>query len=313
MLLKLQELRSRLRKEWAISSPADERSLLLRQLSEIQSLRAMTEGEIGRLTNEARTMSRQLKSVPDFLTKEEVSAQNPSIQSLKERITSLSMERAKLLGRYKPESEVIRKINGELAELEGALLRESATILTSVTSERNPLTKSLAYDVEQRIAQLQGLQGRAATLAEPAGRIRANLAKLDEGADRLEAVEREYRLAENNYVSYAKKREEARIAEALDARAAANVSIIAAPDTPIEPAAPRKMLIMYLSLGAGLLLAVFAAVVAESLDSAIRSERELSEIPGVEFLGDVRWNDESRMLLPTLPGVGANARSAGSA
>lgn len=295
-LRRLRDERARIRQQFTITAPGDERSLLLRQLGEIQSLRMATEGEISRLTREAESMSGQLGRVPEFVTKEQVSAQNPAIQSLKERITSLRMERAKLLGRYNETSEVVRKISAEIDEIEASLAQESATIVTAVTAERNPVVKALAHDVEQKVAQLRGLRSRAENLAEPAQRLRGALARLNEGGDRIEEVERDYRLAESAYLAYAKKREEARIAEALDAKRLANVSVVAEPSMPLEPVSPRKLLIMALALPAGLLLGLFAAVVAESMDRSIRSERDLDQIEGLEVLGAVELDREGNVL-----------------
>jgi uncharacterized protein involved in exopolysaccharide biosynthesis len=295
-LRRLRDERARIRDQFTITSPGDERSLLLRQLGEIQSLRTVTDGEISRLAREAESMSGQLGAVPEFVTKEQVTEQNPAIQSLNERITSLRMERAKLLGRYNEGSEVVRKISAEIAELETSLARENATIVTTVTAERNPVVKSLAYDVEQKVAQLKGLRSRAEKLAEPAQRIRGALERLNAGGDRIEDVEREYRLAETAYLTYAKKREEARIAEALDAKRLANVSVVAEPSMPLEPVAPRKLLIMALALPAGLLLGLFAAVVAESMDRSIRNVRDLDQIEGLDVLGTVELDRGGNVL-----------------
>jgi uncharacterized protein involved in exopolysaccharide biosynthesis len=95
-------------------------------------------------------------------------------------------------------------------------------------------------------------------------------------------------MAEESYLGYAKRVEEGRISDELDRRRVANVSLLSPPVASIEPVAPRKLLIMVLSLPVGLLLGVALALFAEYLGQAVSTPRDLAGIEGVAYLGTVR-------------------------
>jgi uncharacterized protein involved in exopolysaccharide biosynthesis len=287
---RLQDLvraRGSIRKQWNVSSSVEQRSLLLKQLSDISAESARTETEISRLLKQREVMEEEIKKGPELIRKEQVSAQNPSIQSIKDRITALRVERAKLASRYLPDSEVVKKIEKEIGELETALARESPTIVSAVTSEANPVVKDFTREIEQHSVNIAGLESRKEKLLEPTKKISSELARIDTGSDALERLDREYRLAEQNYMVYAKKREEARISDELDAKHITNVTLIAAPETPIEPIYPRKLFIMGIALPLGLLLGIVFAALLESMDDRIRSDRDLDGVGDIPFLGAV--------------------------
>ena len=118
--------------------------------------------------------------------------------------------------------------------------------------------------------------------------IRSQLARLNIGADVVERVERDYRVAEASYLAFYKRMEEARLSEEMDGRRIANVSVIAAPNLPIEPVSPRKLFIMGILLPLALVLGTGMAAVMETMNDRVRVESDLLLIPGVPYLGSVK-------------------------
>jgi uncharacterized protein involved in exopolysaccharide biosynthesis len=76
---------------------------------------------------------------------------------------------------------------------------------------------------------------------------------------------RQVRENENNYLLYAKKREEARIAESLDAQRITNVAIVQAPITPVQPSGPKIKLDLLLTIICAAFVAFIAVFVFEYL------------------------------------------------
>ena len=66
-----------------------------------------------------------------------------------------------------------------------------------------------------------------------------------------------------------------------------NVDIISPPTTNPEPAYPRKMLLMYVSLGVGLVLGIALALLLHYLDDEVRQAEDVRGILGVPCLGVV--------------------------
>jgi hypothetical protein len=109
----------------------------------------------------------------------------------------------------------------------------------------------------------------------------------------MEVLDRNYRMAEQDYITYHTKLEEARISEDLDARRVANVALIAQPNTPIEPVYPRKLFIMLLSIPMALLLAVSLGAFLECLDDRVRSRHDLAGVEELAYLGTFRFELEA--------------------
>jgi polysaccharide biosynthesis protein PslE len=291
----LRDDRDRVRSKYGISSAVEQRTNLLKEYASLREKIDNTDATIRRLERQREAVAVAANKGDDLLQKEQVTAQNPSIQSIKERLTTLELERAKISGRYSLDSEVIAKADKEIAALRQLLEKESPTILSRVTSEANPLKRDMAKDLENHDVQLAGLRSERAQLEIPLHRIEAELAQLNVGGDAFEAAEREYRLAEQFYMLHVRKMEEAKLTDALDQRRIANVSIIAPPDQPIEPAYPPKPFVMAIALPVGLLLGIALSALLESMEDRILSSKDLESIEGLEFMGTFDLPAEAAM------------------
>lgn len=291
----LEYQRAAVRNKYELSSPVEQRTNLLKQLSELQTRVAAIDAEIARFTQEREVIGKDLKTLPEMLQKERVTAQNPSILSLKERITNLRLERAKLLNRYQEDSEVVLKVDREISGLEGMLNRESPTILATSTLEANPVEKELAKQLVERNFQIAGLQQHRAKLLEPIAQIERQLSQMNTGTDAFDRADREFRIAEQYYMLYVKKHREAKLGDVLDQQHVANVSIVAPPELPIEPVYPPKMFVMSIALPVGLLLGIVFAALRESMEDRITAARDLESVPGITLFGTYRMPEPAAL------------------
>jgi uncharacterized protein involved in exopolysaccharide biosynthesis len=281
----LMDRREQVRQEWNVSSPAEQRSILLKQLADLTSQRTEFEGQIDKFTTERAEIVQKLKTTPLLVAKEQQDSRNPALDSLKERITSLKMERAKLLGKYLHDAEIVQKVDLEIASLEDLLSQEGQTVRATATQQANPLFTELQEALVQHDIQIAGLRSHIEELAHPIAALRSNLENLDKGADSIQLADLDYRLAEESYLEYFKRRAEARLEEELDTQRLANVALIEAPQTPIEPVYPRKLFIMGILLPVSLVIGVSIAAFVETLDDRVNSERDLIPLRNVPFLG----------------------------
>jgi uncharacterized protein involved in exopolysaccharide biosynthesis len=286
-LTKAEETRAAVRVRWNLTSALEQRTQYLTELSAIQAEMVRNDAEIAKLKRQRELMVSRLPELPELVRKEQVDAANPSIQSIKERVTALKLERAKLSSRYLPSSEVMRKIDAEIADVEAALRTEPSSILETVTAEENPSKRAFASGIEQQVIQIAGLETSNRALQEPASRLSERLKDLALGMDALEAAERQYHRAEQDYLAYSKRLEEARMSEALDAQRVTNVAVVAPPETPIAPVYPRKMFLMGIAMAVSLLLGLAAAALVETTEDRLLDERSVSELEEVTYLGTV--------------------------
>jgi uncharacterized protein involved in exopolysaccharide biosynthesis len=223
--------------------------------------------------------------MPDLVTKEKMDSNNPAILSIKDRVTALRVERAKTASRYQPGSETMRRIDQEIVALEASLQPEAITILNSVTSESNPTKREFLTSSELQQVQMAGLRDRNRSLNVPAAQLVERLRNLEEGMDVLQMAERDYRLAEQEYLAYAKRLDEARMSEELDARRVANVSIAGPPETPIKPVYPRRLFLMGIAIAVSLLLGIALAAFMETTEDRILDERTVLGLENITYLG----------------------------
>jgi uncharacterized protein involved in exopolysaccharide biosynthesis len=281
-----QARRAAIRDKWTVSGdPGEQRKAYLEQIAKLEAELAEGEGELAKLKSQAAQLSERSRSMPEMITKEVVEAPNPNLQSIRERITTLKLEHAKLASRYQPESEMMRKIDDEIAELEQSLRQETPTITNARTTENNPARRDFRARSDVDAVQASALESKLNQLRRPLNELKQELRRLDLAIDEMEQAEREYRRAEQDYLFYAKRLEEARMSEELDSQRVTNVSIIERPETPILPVAPRKLFLLGIALTASALIGLGLAAILETTEDRVRSETDLLDLPGVPYLG----------------------------
>jgi uncharacterized protein involved in exopolysaccharide biosynthesis len=285
--------RSEIRSRWDVTSPGTQRTLLLDRLSDLAKQRIETQSEINRLYSQRLSMAEQMRGLPSMLPKEETTTPSPSIDEIQKRLTALSLERAKVQNRYLPQSETMKKFDQEIASLKQMVKKAEPTITASSTKQANPVAVDFMQKMADEQAKIRGLQARLDSLNHSAATVQAQLNRLNAGADKYNNAELQYNIAEQNYLSYTKKAADARLSQQLDALRIANVSLVAPPYMPIQPVAPRKLLIMGVSFPAGLLLGIVFAGLLETLDDRIESDRDLAALDDIPFLGTVTLEDEA--------------------
>jgi uncharacterized protein involved in exopolysaccharide biosynthesis len=96
---------------------------------------------------------------------------------------------------------------------------------------------------------------------------------------RLNELERQFKMDEDNYQLYVKKMEEAMISDAMDTQKIANISVTEPALPPIKPVKPNKLrnVILAIILGgtAGLGAAFFSEYTSQGLITPERAERQL--------------------------------------
>src|SRR5256886_7827647 len=116
--------------------------------------------------------------------------------------------------------------------------------------------KTLETELSRGRLDQTGAQARRGALAGQLQEYQDSLKKLEGDTTKHNDLQRDVKRAEDNYQLYAKKREEARIADELDRQKITNVSIAEAPAVAQIPASPNRALNLVL----GVVLATFLTV-----------------------------------------------------
>jgi uncharacterized protein involved in exopolysaccharide biosynthesis len=180
------------------------------------------------------------------------------------------------------------KIDSEIQELEAARSREASTVVGTVTSETNPTRRYFDTETETTLVHIEGLIRRNEALSRPAEELRRRIREVSTGFDAYESAEREYKTAEQIYLSYGQRLQEAQMSEELDARRVANVVAIGQPERPTLPSAPNRIFLMEIAMAAALVLGIGLAALLETTEDRILGERSVLDMDNVAYLGTVK-------------------------
>lgn len=266
---------------------AQQKDVTLQKAAESQSALLQAEAAIGEYTRKTADTRRQLGAAQSrVLTQSRTLSNQYSVERLHTMLAELQNRRSQLLVKFRPDDRMVQEADQEIADTRAAL--DKATRLTGLeqATDVNPVHQALEIDLARQQAELAGLQSRREALARQTGAYRGQLVRLANATAAFDDLVRTQKEAEDNYLLYAKKTEEARITESLDRQKIANVAIA---ETPTEPHLPSKPNIK-LNLALGVFLACFLSLgvgfAAEYFRDTVEQPRELEDLTGLPVLAE---------------------------
>lgn len=268
-----------------ISSPKDQLPLLLGRIRDLSAEYDQTSRDIQTATRQRDVLTGLLRQTSENLKQTQQDVPSPSIETYRQRLAVLQAERADLLNRYNEHSIVVSNKNDEIERMRALIRSEPATQVAAVTTGVNPARQEMERRLHDEEIAIAGLTARSNAQKMQLSQLQGSLQQFDKAGDRLRGLERNRELLESEYVSLEKRRQDADLAGALDTGHISNVSIISPPWTSPEPAYPRKMLLMYVACGVGLVLGLALALLLNYLDDTIYFVDQASSALGAPCLG----------------------------
>ena len=206
------------------------------------------------------------------------------LRTLDDSFFKLKQERERLLKTFTPKSNEIRAIDVQLAGLRQQKRDSLTNILNMEISLVENKKDSLQREIGAETKKLEDLNGK--TLA-------------------LKQLQRARDLAEANYQIYKKKAEDLRISDDLDARRISSVRIATPAIPPLEPAYPRKAIVIGLAAFIGLFFGFGVSAIREFFNHTFKDEDNVHARLGVPLLLTVPRLGvvEPNMALKGLPKV----------
>ena len=232
-------------------------------------------------------IQQQMVSVPQRRTKESQVVQNMALQTLKPQVLQLEAQRAELLSRYQPTSKKIRDIDAQLEVGRRILSREKETEVHQTTTDLNPTWAALDTTLAQTRYQIASLQANGQALIAQIADYRGRLDKLSSDGLIMSRLQRQVDNDKEAYVSYLRKGEEARAAEALNQTKILNVSIVAPASFPIKPDSPNMRFNLAIGVLFGLMLGMASAYYEDKSDQKLHSANAVAEIAGIPVVAVV--------------------------
>jgi len=274
----------RFNRQHKISSAALERDLTLQKLSESSSVQFGLQASIAENKQRANALDAKLRDLPQHRVVQVTDADNPQLQEkLKSKLLELELRRTELLTKFQPSYRLVQEVEQQIAQAKSAIATEELKPLQDKVTEQDP---DYAWANSERVKtgiEIEALQKKQTVAAEQVSAYQYRAQNLTEQAVEQEDLERKLRAAEETFLLYARKREEARISDALDQTGILNVAIAQQPTVPAFPARPL-LASLALVFMAACVLSSGAALLAEYVDSSFRTPEEVSRSLGVPVL-----------------------------
>lgn len=277
----------RFNRQHQTTSAALERDLTLQKLSESRSLQFGLQASLAENKQRANALDARLRDLPQHRVVQVTNADNPQLQEkLKSRLLELELRRTELLTKFQPSYRLVQEVEQQIAQAKAAIAAEELKPLQNKVTEED---RDYAWANSERVktgVEIEALQKKQTVAAEQVSTYQAEAQNLAEQAVEQEDLERKLKAAEETFLLYARKREEARISDALDQTGILNVAIAQQPSVPAFPARP-----LLASLGLVFMAAFFlssgAAFVAEYVDPSIRTPDEVMRNLGMPVLASL--------------------------
>jgi uncharacterized protein involved in exopolysaccharide biosynthesis len=256
-------------------SPQLARDIALQKLSDFTATLRQTNADIASTQQRIAALEKQSGATPQRLTTQSRTSDDAAVlQGLKSTLMSLELKRTELLTKYKPDYPLVQEMDKELAETRASIAAEEAKPLRDETTDQNPTFAWINEELAKAQADEAGLEARATATEAIIAKYQSNAHDLEAKNIQEQDLMRQVKTEEDNYLLYERKREEARMTDALDRTRILNMAIAEAPVTPALPVFSR-----WLIFGIGTLLAlILSLATAFTLEYANPSFRTPSEV-----------------------------------
>ncbi len=270
-----------------VVSAALERDLTLQKLSEAQSADLGLQASIAEAAERVRSLDSKLRDMPPQQVTQVRNADNPQLQErLKSKLLELELRRTELLTKFQSSYRLVQELDQQIAQAKSAIAAEDLKPLRDELTEQNPDYEWASAERIKAQVEKQALEERHAVARVQVARYQLAAEKLGENAVTQDDLERKVKAAEDKYLLYANKREEARIGDALDDDGILNVAIAEPPRVPALPAWPLTASALFSFVAAGV-FSTGLAFAADRFDPSFRTADEVIHILGSPVLASL--------------------------
>ena len=270
-----------------VVSAAQERDMALQKLSDSEANDRQNQVVMAETRQRIQDLQSKLKTLPERTLTVIRNADNPELaEKMKSKLLELQLRRTELLTKFDPSYRLVREVDQQIAETKISIAGEEHSPLRDETTNQEP-------NHEWAKSELIKAQVELGTLEAHGRANRVQVAGYREVAQRLggNALQQgdllgEMKAAEEKYLLYVNKREEARIEDALDQGGILNVTIAEEPRVPALPARAAWVFGL-IGLLLGGTLSTGLGFVADYLNPAFRTPDEVVAYLGIPVLASL--------------------------
>ncbi len=256
-------------------APLLARDQTLQRLTEFTATLSQTRAEMAATEQKIRTLESQSGAMPSRITTQSRQTDDAQVlQQLKSMLMTLELKRTELLTKYQPTYPLVTEVDKQIADTRASIEKEEAKPLKEETTDQNPTYAFVSTELAKAKADYSALQARAVATASIIGMYKSQATELEQKGIQEQDLQRVIKTAEENYLLYEHKREEARMSDMLDQTHILNVAVAEAPAVPVLPTGSRLVFVV-LGLVLGVVMSAGLALALDYFDPSFRTPSEV--------------------------------------
>jgi uncharacterized protein involved in exopolysaccharide biosynthesis len=258
------------RKEGLVTDQT-EKDAAVPKLAEFEFNMRQTQAAIPQAEEHVRNLERQLSSTPPRITTELRNSDNAVLmQQLKSSLVNLELQHTDLTHKYAPTDRQVKEVEQQIDQVKTAIAAQEKAPVKEETTNENPTFALVREELVKARAELASLRALSTSYTKVGAAYQSSAIERDQKQLEQQELLRNVKTAEQNYLLYLNKKEEARISDAFDQKRIVNVSIAQAASVPAFPSNPAS-LVLSIAAVLGCLMGLGAAFVREQIDSSMGS------------------------------------------
>lgn len=273
-----------------VYSLAEQRTLLLQQRADIDSAYKASQHVIDELHRRLATLKSQFGTVSRRTDSYTASEPERVITEAKSRLLALQLNDQELRRRYNDNSRFVTSNQNEIALVQ-KFLKEQENDVKANVKIINPVYQGLEVEMMRTEADLNSQRAKSGTLRKQLAEVDLTLKNLDLREKDFQSLTSEVDTIQRNRQVYLAKAEEARIADDMNKRKLANISVIEKAAPPLQPVSPKKKVNLGLGIIIGAIAGLALAFLAESLSQTISAPGTAEKRIGLPVLAVIPQKD----------------------
>jgi uncharacterized protein involved in exopolysaccharide biosynthesis len=268
-----------------------EKEVAVQKLGDLRLALQQTQAAIHEFEKRITTLEGQLVSTPSRITTVVRTADNPELMmQVKAKLLELELRRTELLQKFQSNYPAVQKVDLEIAKTRSAIASAEGAPLRDQTTDRDPTYEWMRSELAKARTDVESLKPRAVSFEKSIRESESRVRDLTESTLKQEDLLRTVKAVEAQYLLYLRKREEARISDALDRSKILNVTIAQSPTAPVLPRRSPTLIALG-GLVVAMLMSVGTAFASEWADKSFRTPDEVQLYLGIPVFASLQPNE----------------------
>ncbi len=267
-----------------VASINDQRAIMESRLGSIRQSLMDNEKDMNAGVAMGRSLMSQLRSRPKRLERSATTKRNSPEDLQGQALYNLTLKLAEAQSNFKSSHPSVRSLQAQVIEAKQELASQRTDQVEKV-NDINPVHEKLTFDYTSNKAKLAGLKASREKLSNQERDLLAQIRDLNKHAIKIEQMERDVKVADKKYMTYAENLEEARVGQALQANSISSINIAQDATLQEKPVAPSKPLVVLCGLLFAMAGSVALAFLSAQFDDRITTQNMARKALGVPVLG----------------------------